>query len=87
MLEQRFLILSNEGDEIHDFAGPLGNATKTEGLKNVAVVGGGVGCAIAYPVAKKLHEEGCRVTSIVGFRTKDLVILEDEFRACSITIS
>ena len=73
----------NEGDEIHDFAGPLGNATKTEGLKNVAVVGGGVGCAIAYPVAKKLHEEGCRVTSIVGFRTKDLVILEDEFRACS----
>lgn len=73
----------NEGDEIHDFAGPLGNATKTEGLKNVAVVGGGVGCAIAYPVAKKLHDEGCRVTSIVGFRTKDLVILEDEFRACS----
>ena len=73
----------NEGDEIHDFAGPLGNATKTEGLKNVAVVGGGVGCDIAYPVAKKLHEEGCRVTSIVGFRTKDLVILEDEFRACS----
>ena len=63
--------------------GPLGRATETEGLKKVAVVGGGVGCAIAYPVAKKLHEEGAEVHSIVGFRTKDLVILEDEFRAVS----
>ncbi len=73
----------NEGDYIQDFAGPLGNATHVEGLKKVAVVGGGVGCAIAYPVAKKLHEIGCEVHSIVGFRNKDLVILEDEFKACS----
>ncbi len=72
-----------EGDYIHDFVGPLGNATETEGLKKVAVVGGGVGCAIAYPVAKKLHDIGCEVTSIVGFRNKDLIILEDEFRAAS----
>lgn len=69
-----------EGEFIEDFAGPLGRATETEGLKKVAVVGGGVGCAIAYPVAKKLHEMGCEVHSIVGFRNKDLVILEDEFR-------
>ena len=73
----------NEGDFIQDFAGPLGRATETEGLKKVAVVGGGVGCAIAYPVAKKLFENGCEVHSIVGFRSKDLVILEDEFRAKS----
>lgn len=73
----------NEGDYISDFAGPLGRATHTEGLKKVAVVGGGVGCAIAYPVAKKLHEQGCCVHSIVGFRNKDLLILEDEFRAAS----
>ena len=73
----------NEGDELHDFVGPLGKATHTEGLKKVAVVGGGVGCAIAYPVAKKLHELGCEVHSIVGFRNKDLVILKDEFKAAS----
>ena len=73
----------NAGDSICDFVGPLGKATHTEGLKKVAVVGGGVGCAIAYPVAKKLHECGCTVHSIVGFRTKDLVILENEFRAVS----
>lgn len=73
----------NEGDCIHDFVGPLGNPTKTEGLKKVAVVGGGVGCAIAYPVAKKLHESGCEVHSIIGFRNKNLVILEDEFRNAS----
>ena len=73
----------NVGDSIHDFVGPLGNATETEGLKKVAVVGGGVGCAIAYPVAKKLHDIGCEVTSIVGFRNKDLIILEDEFKAAS----
>ncbi len=69
----------DEGDYICDFVGPLGRATKTEGLKKVAVVGGGVGCAIAYPVTKKLHEMGCEVHAIVGFRSKDLVILEDEF--------
>ncbi|HAN21555.1 MAG: ferredoxin-NADP reductase [Clostridiales bacterium GWF2_36_10] len=73
----------NEGEYISDFAGPLGKATHTDGLKKVAVVGGGVGCAIAYPVAKKLHEQGTVVHSIVGFRTKDLIILEDEFRAAS----
>ena len=72
-----------EGDMIHDFVGPLGRATHTEGLKKVAVVGGGVGCAIAYPVAKKLHEQGAEVHAIVGFRNRDLVILEDEFRAAS----
>ena len=68
-----------EGDFIHDFVGPLGRATHTEGLKKVAVVGGGVGCAIAYPVAKKLHEQGTEVHAIVGFRSRELVILEDEF--------
>ncbi|MBE7042866.1 MAG: sulfide/dihydroorotate dehydrogenase-like FAD/NAD-binding protein [Ruminococcaceae bacterium] len=72
-----------EGEWICDFAGPLGTATHTEGLKKVAVVGGGVGCAIAYPVAKKLHNLGCEVHSIVGFRSKDLLILEDEFKAVS----
>lgn len=73
----------NEGDCLADFVGPLGKATHTEGLKKVAVVGGGVGCAIAFPVAKKLHEQGCEVHAIVGFRTKDLVILEKEFRDAS----
>lgn len=67
------------GEYIHDFAGPLGNPTKLDGLKNVAVIGGGVGCAIAYPVAKKLCENGCSVHSITGFRSRDLVILEKEF--------
>ena len=71
------------GDHLQDFAGPLGTPTHTGGLKKVAVVGGGVGCAIAYPVAKKLHELGCEVHSIVGFRNKDLVILEDEFKSVS----
>lgn len=73
----------NEGDSICDFVGPLGRATQTEGKKKVAVVGGGVGCAIAYPVAKKFFEQGTEVHTIVGFRTKDLVILEDEFKAAS----
>lgn len=73
----------NEGDSLHDFVGPLGKATETEGLKKVAVVGGGVGCAIAYPVAKKLHEQGCEVHAIIGFRNKDLLILEDEFKQAS----
>lgn len=72
-----------EGDYIHDFVGPLGTPSHVEGLKKVAVVGGGVGCAIAYPIAKKLHELGAEVHSIVGFRNKDLVILEDEFKAAS----
>ncbi len=72
-----------EGDEICDFVGPLGVATKTEGLKKVCVVGGGVGCAIALPVARKLHELGCEVHSIIGFRNADLVILEEEFADCS----
>lgn len=73
----------NEGEYIQDFVGPLGVASHTNGLKKVAVVGGGVGCAIAYPIAKKLHHLGCEVHSIVGFRNKDLVILEDEFKAVS----
>ena len=73
----------NEGDCIYDFVGPLGRPTETDGLKKVCIVGGGVGCAIALPVAEKLHELGCEVHSIVGFRNKDLVILEDEFKACS----
>ncbi|MBR2131479.1 MAG: sulfide/dihydroorotate dehydrogenase-like FAD/NAD-binding protein, partial [Oscillospiraceae bacterium] len=72
-----------EGEFIADFVGPLGRATETEGLKRVAVIGGGVGTAIAYPVAKKLHDEGCHVDLIVGFRNKDLVILEEEFKAAS----
>ena len=71
-----------EGEYVHDFVGPLGKATEIEGLKNVCVVGGGVGCAIALPIAQALHEQGTKVTGIVGFRNKDLVILEDEFRAC-----
>lgn len=72
-----------EGDFLADFVGPLGRATETEGLKKVAVIGGGVGCAIAYPVAKKLHSSGCEVHAIVGFRSRDLVILEDDFRSVS----
>ncbi len=72
-----------EGEYIHDFVGPLGEPSHVEGLKKVAVVGGGVGCAIAYPVAKKLHALGACVHSIVGFRNKDLVILEKEFRSVS----
>ena len=73
----------NEGDCLHDFVGPLGKATETAGKKRVAVVGGGVGCAIAYPVAKKLFEQGTEVHVIAGFRTKELVILEEEFSAAS----
>lgn len=71
------------GDYLPDFVGPLGNATKIDGLKNVCVIGGGVGCAIALPVARALHENGAKVTSIIGFRSKDLVILEEEFKAVS----
>lgn len=71
------------GQSLHDFVGPLGLPTKTDGLKKVCVVGGGVGCAIAFPVAKKLHVLGCEVHSVVGFRNRDLVILEEEFRTVS----
>jgi len=72
-----------EGEFIEDFVGPLGVATHTEGIKKVCVVGGGVGCAIAMPVAQEFHRLGADVTSIIGFRNKDLVILEDEFKECS----
>lgn len=72
-----------EGGALHDFVGPLGVPSHIEGLKKVAVVGGGVGCAIAYPIAKALHNQGTEVHSIVGFRNKDLVILEEEFQAAS----
>ena len=73
----------NEGDSIPDFAGPLGRPTHTDGLERVCIIGGGVGCAIALPVAEKLRAQGCEVTSVIGFRSRDLVILEDEFRAVS----
>ena len=75
-----------EGDYIQDFVGPLGVATHLDGLKKVCIVGGGVGCAIAMPIAEALHARGVDVTSIIGFRNKDLLILEDEFRACSNTL-
>ncbi len=73
----------NEGEFIQDFVGPLGMPTHIDGLKKVCVIGGGVGCAIALPVAKALHAQGTEVTSVIGFRNKDLLILEDEFKACS----
>ena len=80
--------LSNKeaGEYIQDFVGPLGVATHLDGLKKVCIVGGGVGCAIAMPIAEALHEMGADVTSIIGFRNKDLLILEDEFKACSDTL-
>ena len=73
----------NAGEYIQDFVGPLGEPTHIDGLKKVCIVGGGVGCAIAMPIADALHQKGCEVTSIIGFRNKDLVILEDEFKSCS----
>ena len=73
----------NEGDCLHDFVGPLGKATETEGKKKVAVVGGGVGCAIAYPVLKKFHDCGAEVHAVVGFKSKDFVILEEDFKKSS----
>ncbi len=76
----------NEGEYISDFAGPLGVPTKTDGIKSVCIVGGGVGCAIALPVAQAFRELGCEVTSIIGFRNRDLVILEDDFRRVSDTL-
>jgi len=72
-----------QGDYLQDFVGPLGVPTHLDGLKKVCIVGGGVGCAIALPIAEALHEMGAEVTSIVGFRNRDLLILEDEFKACS----
>ena len=72
-----------QGDSLTDFVGPLGTPSHLEGLKKVAVVGGGVGCAIAYPTAKRLHELGAEVHAVVGFRSRDLVILEKEFSAVS----
>ena len=80
------LAYKEAGDYLQDFVGPLGVATHLDGLKKVCIVGGGVGCAIAMPIAEALHEMGAEVTSIVGFRNKDLLILEDEFRACSNTL-
>lgn len=77
------LSFKQQGDFIQDFVGPLGVASKLDGLKKVCIVGGGVGCAIAMPIAEALHNMGAQVTSIIGFRSKDLVILEDEFRAYS----
>ena len=73
----------NEGECLHDFVGPLGVPTHVDGLKKVCVIGGGVGCAITLPIAEELHAMGAEVTSIIGFRNQDLVILEDEFKACS----
>ena len=72
-----------EGDCLQDFVGPLGKATETAGKKKVCVVGGGVGCAIAYPVLKKFHDDGAEVHAVIGFKNKDLVILEDKFAAAS----
>ena len=82
-LTTKMLGMMEVGDYLHDFVGPLGKPTKTEGLKRVCVVGGGVGCAIALPSAQAFKEAGCEVDVIVGFRNKDIVILEDEFRAAS----
>lgn len=73
----------NQGEYISDFVGPLGKPTETDGIKKVCIVGGGVGCAIALPVAEEFRRLGAKVTSIIGFRNKDIVILEDEFKACS----
>ena len=77
----------NAGDELPDFVGPLGVASKLDGLKKVCIVGGGVGCAIALPLAEALHAMGCEVHSVIGFRSRDLVILEDEFRAASTSLT
>ncbi|MCQ2418555.1 MAG: sulfide/dihydroorotate dehydrogenase-like FAD/NAD-binding protein [Clostridia bacterium] len=73
----------NEGEYISDFVGPLGKPAETENIKKVCIVGGGVGCAIALPIAEQFHALGAEVTSIIGFRSKDLLILEDEFAAVS----
>ena len=80
------LAKKEKGDYLQDFVGPLGVATHLDGLKKVCIVGGGVGCAIAMPIAEALHKAGADVTSIIGFRNKDLLILEDEFKVCSNTL-
>ena len=80
------LSYKNEGDAVCDFVGPLGMATELEGLGRVCIVGGGVGCAIALPIAEALRERGAEVTSVIGFRSRELLILEEEFRACSKTL-
>ncbi len=72
-----------QGDSLHDLAGPLGRATRTEGIRRACVIGGGIGCAIAYPVARRLREQGSVVHSIIGFRNRELVFLENEFRNVS----
>ncbi len=77
----------SEGDKICDFVGPLGKPTEIEGLKKVAIIGGGVGCAIAYPIAKKLNSVGATVHTVIGFRNKDMIILEDEFKEVSDTLA
>ena len=82
----RRLAEKQEGDFLQDFVGPLGVATHLEGLKKVCIVGGGVGCAIALPIAEALHEMGAEVTGIIGFRSRDLLILEEEFKSCSDTL-
>ena len=79
----KLLDSKNQGEFIEDFVGPLGRPTKIEKLNNVCIVGGGVGCAIALPIAEALHEQGKKVTSIIGFRGKNLLILENEFKTCS----
>lgn len=79
----KLLSYKEENEYISDFVGPLGTATKINGIKRACIIGGGVGCAIAMPIAQALHETGAEVTSIIGFRNKDLLILEDEFNACS----
>lgn len=73
----------NEGDYLQDFVGPLGKPTDLDGIKDVCIIGGGVGCAIALPIARALNKQGCNITSIIGFRNSDLVILEDEFNQAS----
>ncbi len=79
----KLLSYKEENEYISDFVGPLGTATKIDGIKRACIIGGGVGCAIAMPIAQALHETGAEVTSIIGFRNKNLLILEDEFNACS----
>ena len=82
----KLLSYKEEGEYIQDFVGPLGVASEIESLKKVCIVGGGVGCAIAMPIAEALHNMGAEVTSIIGFRNKDLLILENEFRSFSDTL-
>ena len=77
------LAAMEEGDALMDLVGPLGLPTEMEGVKKACVVGGGVGCAIAYPIAKEMHEKGIDVTFIAGFRSADIVILKDELKAAS----